>query len=175
MDFCPQLPALGQALPEFTANTTQGTLTLPADASGKWLVLFSHPADFTPVCTTEFCSFQKRYAGFKELNCMLVGLSIDQVFSHIKWLEWIKEKLNVNIEFPVIADSESPADFRHPLLRHSCQLAQKRPYRRSRHCSPAVRRGRRKTAHEDLRRLRLVVLPQACVEPDPIPTQERSI
>ena len=104
MDFCPQLPALGQALPEFTANTTQGTLTLPADASAKWLVLFSHPADFTPVCTTEFCSFQKRYAGFKELNCMLVGLSIDQVFSHIKWLEWIKEKLNVNIEFPVIAD-----------------------------------------------------------------------
>ncbi len=95
---------LGQALPEFTATTTQGTITLPADASGKWLLLFSHPADFTPVCTTEFCSFQKRIKAFHELNCMLVGLSIDQVWSHIKWLDWIKEKLNYNIEFPVIAD-----------------------------------------------------------------------
>ena len=98
------LPTLGQALPEFTATTTRGTLTLPADSAGKWLVLFSHPADFTPVCTTEFCSFQKRIKAFEELNTMLVGLSIDQVFSHIKWLEWMQEKLNYTIEFPVIAD-----------------------------------------------------------------------
>ena len=72
MDFCPQLPALGQALPEFTANTTQGTLTLPADASGKWLVLFSHPADFTPVCTTEFVAFQNR-------RCHLVSLQMTTI------------------------------------------------------------------------------------------------
>ena len=67
-------------------------------------MLFSHPADFTPVCTTEFVGFQKRYEEFKKLNCELIGLSIDQVFSHIKWVEWIKEKLNVEIEFPIIAD-----------------------------------------------------------------------
>ncbi len=104
MDCSSSLPTIGQALPEFTAVTTQGSITLPADASGKWLVLFSHPADFTPVCTTEICSFQKRIEGFRELNCMLVGLSIDQVWSHIKWLEWIREKLNYSIEYPIIAD-----------------------------------------------------------------------
>ena len=98
------LPLLRQAFPEITAQTTQGSLTLPRDCAGKWLVLFSHPADFTPVCTTEFVAFQKRMEQFRALNTMLVGLSIDQVFSHIKWLEWIKEKLDVEIEFPVIAD-----------------------------------------------------------------------
>ncbi|HID47316.1 MAG TPA: peroxiredoxin, partial [Methanococcaceae archaeon] len=67
-------------------------------------VLFSHPAEFTPVCTTEFVAFQKRYDQFRELNTELIGLSIDQVFSHIEWLRWIKNKLNVEIEFPVIAD-----------------------------------------------------------------------
>ncbi len=67
-------------------------------------MLFSHPADFTPVCTTEFVAFQKRAEEFKKLNCELIGLSIDQVFSHIKWVEWIKEKLGVEITFPIIAD-----------------------------------------------------------------------
>ncbi|NMC48345.1 MAG: peroxiredoxin, partial [Desulfovibrio sp.] len=66
--------------------------------------LFSHPADYTPVCTTEFVAFQKRLPEFKKLGCELIGLSIDQVFSHIKWVEWIKEKLGVEIEFPIIAD-----------------------------------------------------------------------
>ena len=70
----------------------------------KWFVLFSHPGDFTPVCTTEFVAFQKRYDQFRALNTELIGLSIDQVFSHIKWVEWIKEKLDVDIEFPIIAD-----------------------------------------------------------------------
>jgi peroxiredoxin (alkyl hydroperoxide reductase subunit C) len=67
-------------------------------------VLFSHPADYTPVCTTEFVGFAKRHEEFKKLNCELIGLSIDQVFSHIKWVQWIKEKLDVKIGFPVIAD-----------------------------------------------------------------------
>ncbi|MDI3498179.1 peroxiredoxin [Archaeoglobus sp.] len=78
-------------------------MKLPEAFKGKWFVLFSHPADFTPVCTTEFVAFQKRYE-FRKLNCELIGLSIDQVFSHIKWIEWIKEKLDIEIEFPVIAD-----------------------------------------------------------------------
>ena len=63
----------------------------PKDYKGKWFVLFSHPADFTPVCTTEFVAFQKRYEKFRALNCELIGMSVDQVFSHIKWEEWIRE------------------------------------------------------------------------------------
>ncbi len=104
MESLPGIPLLGQTFPEITAKTTQGQLTLPKDMRGKWFVLFSHPADFTPVCTTEFVAFQKRIEQFKELNTMLVGLSIDQVFAHMKWMEWIEEKLGVTIEFPVIAD-----------------------------------------------------------------------
>jgi len=84
--------------------TTRGKLALPDVYRGKWFVLFSHPADFTPVCTTEFHGFQEKAKDFAELNCELIGMSIDQVFSHIKWLEWIKEKLGVEITFPVIAD-----------------------------------------------------------------------
>ncbi|RAM59963.1 peroxiredoxin, partial [Mesotoga sp. SC_4PWA21] len=83
---------------------THGVMNLPEAHKGKWFVLFSHPGDFTPVCTTEFVGFQRRYDKFRELNCELVGLSVDQVFSHIKWTEWIEEKLGVKIEFPIIAD-----------------------------------------------------------------------
>ena len=85
-------------------KTTHGIMTLPEKYVGKWFILFSHPADFTPVCTTEFIGFQQRYEQLKELNCELIGMSIDQVFSHLKWTEWIKEKLDVTIEFPIIAD-----------------------------------------------------------------------
>lgn len=95
---------LGAKAPAFEAQTTHGKIKFPDDYKGKWVVLFSHPADFTPVCTTEFVAFQKRYDEFKKLNCELIGLSIDQVFSHIKWVEWIKEKLGVEIKFPIIAD-----------------------------------------------------------------------
>ncbi|AMW33378.1 1-Cys peroxiredoxin [Fervidobacterium changbaicum] len=98
------LPLIGDKVPEFTAKTTHGVINFPKDYEGKWVVLFSHPADFTPVCTTEFVAFQKRYDEFKALNTELIGLSIDQVFSHIKWVEWIKEKLGIEIKFPVIAD-----------------------------------------------------------------------
>ena len=98
------IPLLGDDFPAMEVLTTHGTLNLPQDMAGKWFVLFSHPADYTPVCTTEFVAFQKRLAEFKAMNCELVGLSIDQVFSHIKWVEWIKDNLDVEIEFPIIAD-----------------------------------------------------------------------
>ena len=98
------MPLLGDKLPSMTVHTTHGTKNIPEDYKGKWLVLFSHPADFTPVCTTEFVSFQKHYADFKAVNCELLGLSIDQVQAHIKWTEFMAEKLNTKIEFPIIAD-----------------------------------------------------------------------
>lgn len=104
------MPLLGDMLPEMEVQTTHGKMTLPQDMKGKWFVLFSHPADFTPVCTTEFVGFQKRYEQFRELGCELVGLSVDQVFSHIKWTEWIREKLDVKIEFPIIADTGQVAE-----------------------------------------------------------------
>ena len=97
-------PLIGEKAPSFEAQTTKGKIKFPEEFKGKWVVFFSHPADFTPVCTTEFVAFQKRYDDFKKLNCELIGLSIDQVFSHIKWVEWIKEKLNIEIKFPVVAD-----------------------------------------------------------------------
>lgn len=99
------MPLLGDKFPEMKVATTHGEIDLPDHFKGKWFVLFSHPADFTPVCTTEFVAFQKRYEKFKALNCELIGLSVDQVFAHIKWEEWIKEKLGVEIEFPIIADT----------------------------------------------------------------------
>ncbi|MBC7334414.1 MAG: peroxiredoxin [Actinobacteria bacterium] len=99
-----RIPLIGEKFPELDVVTTHGELKLPNFFSGKWFVFFSHPADFTPVCTTEFVAFQKRFDEFKKLNCELIGLSIDQVFSHIKWIEWIEEKLGVGVKFPVIAD-----------------------------------------------------------------------
>ncbi|MBS7658616.1 MAG: peroxiredoxin [Candidatus Bathyarchaeia archaeon] len=99
------IPLLGEDFPEMKVQTTYGVMELPKAFSGKWFVLFSHPGDFTPVCTTEFVAFQQRYEKFKALNCELIGLSVDQVFSHIKWIEWIKEKLGVEIQFPIIADT----------------------------------------------------------------------
>jgi peroxiredoxin (alkyl hydroperoxide reductase subunit C) len=107
-----RIPLLGEKFPEMEVVTTKGKMNLPSDivAKKKWFVLFSHPADFTPVCTTEFVAFQKRMEEFKKLNCELVGLSIDQVFSHIKWVEWIKDALDVQIEFPIIADDGKIAE-----------------------------------------------------------------
>jgi len=98
------VPAIGDRFPELEVTTTRGKMKLPDAFKGKWFVLFSHPADFTPVCTTEFVAFQKRYDQFKALSTELIGLSVDQVFSHIKWTEWIKENLGVEIQFPIIAD-----------------------------------------------------------------------
>ena len=98
------MPLIGDKFPELEVRTTHGLIRLPKDFSGKWFILFSHPADFTPVCTTEFVAFQKRYDEFKKMGCELIGLSIDQVFSHMKWVEWIKDRLGVEIKFPIIAD-----------------------------------------------------------------------
>ena len=99
-----RFPLIGEEFPKLTVKTTQGIKNLPDDYRGKWFVLFSHPADFTPVCTTEFVAFQMKKEEFDKLNCELIGLSIDQVFSHIKWIEWIKENRGYEITFPIIAD-----------------------------------------------------------------------
>ena len=99
-----KFPLLGDKFPKLSVQTTHGNKNIPGDYKGKWIVLFSHPADFTPVCTTEFIAFAQRADEFKALNAELIGLSIDQVFSHIKWVQWIKENMNVEIPFPVIAD-----------------------------------------------------------------------
>jgi len=100
------IPLIGDKFPQMEVTTTHGTMTLPDDImeKGKWFVLFSHPGDFTPVCTTEFHGFATRFDQFQELNTELIGLSIDQVFAHIKWGEWIEENLNTKIPFPIIAD-----------------------------------------------------------------------
>lgn len=98
------LPRLGEPAPAFEAVTTHGTVRL-SDYEGSWLVLFSHPADFTPVCTTEFIGFAKIYPRIRERHAELLGLSVDSVSSHIAWLRNIEEKTGVSIPFPVIADS----------------------------------------------------------------------
>ncbi|WP_406672058.1 peroxiredoxin, partial [Natronospira sp.] len=97
------LPRLNERAPNFDAPTTHGRKTLE-DYKGKWLVLFSHPADFTPVCTTEFVAFAKAADQFAELNTELLGLSIDSHYSHIAWARNIEEKFGVTIPFPIIAD-----------------------------------------------------------------------
>ncbi|MEA3313767.1 MAG: peroxiredoxin [Caldisericota bacterium] len=105
-----RMPLLGEKFPEIEVQTTHGKIKLPDDFKGKWFILFSHPADFTPVCTTEFVAFQQRYDKFKALDCELIGLSVDQVFSHMKWEEWIKDNMNVEIQFPIIADTGRVAE-----------------------------------------------------------------
>ncbi|MEM3421129.1 MAG: peroxiredoxin [Candidatus Hadarchaeum sp.] len=97
------LPRLGEKAPEFEAVTTQGKLKL-SDFRGSWLIMFSHPADFTPVCTTEFIAFAKIYDELQKRNVQLLGLSVDSVNSHIAWIRNIEEKFGVKIPFPVIAD-----------------------------------------------------------------------
>ena len=97
------LVRINEPAPDFEAVTTHGIKKL-SDYKGKWLILFSHPADFTPVCTTEFIGFAKNFDEFQELNTDLIGLSIDSVYSHIAWVRNIKENFGVEIKFPVIAD-----------------------------------------------------------------------
>lgn len=99
----PVMPRLNEAAPAFDAPTTYGRKTLE-EYRGKWLVLFSHPADFTPVCTTEFMGFAKRHEDFRAIGCELLGLSIDSHHSHVAWVRNIKEKFDVTIDFPIIAD-----------------------------------------------------------------------
>ena len=95
---------IGDYLPNMVVQTTQGMKKIPEDYKGSWLILFSHPGDFTPVCTTEFVSFAKNMESFDRLNTKLLGLSVDQVQPHIKWLEWIRDYLGQPIPFPIFAD-----------------------------------------------------------------------
>jgi peroxiredoxin 2/4 len=104
------LPRIGDMAPSFEAVTTQGNIIFPSDYRGKWVILFSHPADFTPVCTSEFMTFASMQSEFEALNTQLVGLSIDGLYSHIAWLRTIKEKIefngmkNIEVTFPLIED-----------------------------------------------------------------------
>jgi 3-Cys thioredoxin peroxidase (EC 1.11.1.15) len=97
------LISLGEVVPDFEAVTTHGKIKL-SDFKGKWVILFSHPADFTPVCTTEFVAFAQIHPELAKRNVQLIGLSIDSVYSHIAWVRTIKDKFGVNIPFPIIAD-----------------------------------------------------------------------
>ncbi len=104
------MPLLGDDFPQLNVQTTHGPMSIPGDLKGSWFVLFSHPADYTPVCTTEFVAFQQRMEAFEKLNCKLIGMSVDQVFSHIKWVDWIKENLDVEITFPIVAANDRIAN-----------------------------------------------------------------
>ncbi|MDO9017265.1 MAG: peroxiredoxin [Deltaproteobacteria bacterium] len=104
------MPLLGDDFPTLEVQSTHGPMSIPKDLKGSWFVLFSHPGDFTPVCTTEFVAFQRRIAQFDALNTKLIGMSVDQVFSHINWVNWIKEKLDVEITFPIIAANDAIAN-----------------------------------------------------------------
>ena len=100
-----KMPRINEVAPDFEAKTTHGMLKLSdITAKGKWVVLFSHPADFTPVCTTEFIEFSKRHDEFAKRNTQLLGNSIDSVYSHIAWVRNIEQNFNVKVPFPVIAD-----------------------------------------------------------------------
>ncbi len=105
-----RMPLIGDDAPKFTATTTQGVINFPEDYTGKWVILFSHPADFTPVCTSEFMTFARMQQEFKDLNTELIGLSVDSLYAHIAWLRTIKEKIkwngmeNMEVNFPLIED-----------------------------------------------------------------------
>ncbi|WP_421919094.1 peroxiredoxin [Marinifilum sp.] len=104
------MPRIGDKAPEFRAITTQGDIHFPNNYRGRWVILFSHPADFTPVCTSEFMTFAKMENQFNQVNCDLVGLSVDGLYSHIAWLRTIKEKIeykgmkDIEVQFPIIED-----------------------------------------------------------------------
>lgn len=105
------MPRIGDKAPAFQAMTTQGEIKFPEDFSGNWVILFSHPADFTPVCTSEFVTFASLADKFQQANCKLVGLSVDGLYSHIAWLRTIKDRIeykgmkNVEVKFPLIEDA----------------------------------------------------------------------
>ncbi|WP_345241178.1 peroxiredoxin [Pontibacillus salipaludis] len=109
------MPRIGDEAPSFQAATSQGNLSLE-DYKGKWVVLFSHPSDFTPVCTTEFVAFQEIYPELKEMNTELLGLSVDSVPSHIAWIRSIEENFNTTIEFPVIADLDKQVAMKYGMI-----------------------------------------------------------
>ncbi len=124
------LPLIGEKAPSFVAETTQGRVNFPEDYRGKWVIFFSHPADFTPVCTTEFLAFAAMAEEFQELNAELLGLSIDSTFSHIAWLRTIMEKIDykgmkgVEVRFPVISDLTMEVSRKYGMLQPSASTTQ---------------------------------------------------
>lgn len=117
-----QFPVIGTPAPAFVADTTAGEINFPQDYAGKWVILFSHPADFTPVCTTEFMTFQSMYDEFKSINTELVGLSIDSVHAHLGWLRVIRTYSwngieQPSVEFPVIADIKMDVAKKYGMLQ----------------------------------------------------------
>ena len=124
MDEYFQMPLIGDKAPEFEAVTTQGKINFPQDYNGKWVILFSHPADFTPVCTTEFMTFGSMIDEFDALNVQLVGLSVDSLYAHIAWLRKIQEiewngKKNINITFPLIEDIRMDVSRKYGMIQPS--------------------------------------------------------
>jgi peroxiredoxin (alkyl hydroperoxide reductase subunit C) len=125
-----KMPLIGEKAPSFEAETTQGNIKFPDDYQGKWVIFFSHPADFTPVCTTEFMTFASKEKEFNALNTQLLGLSIDSGYSHIAWLRTIKEKIEykgmkgVEVNFPVISDLTMEVSKRFGMLQPAASTTQ---------------------------------------------------
>ena len=125
-----RMPLIGDDAPSFTAVTTQGEIKFPDDYTGKWVILFSHPADFTPVCTTEFMTFATMQEEFKNLNTELIGLSIDSLYAHIAWLRTIKEKIeykgmkDVEVMFPVIEDLKMEVAKKYGMIQPNASTTQ---------------------------------------------------
>ena len=124
-----RLPLIGDKAPEFKALTTKGTVNFPEDYKGKWVLFFSHPSDFTPVCTTEFMTLASMQEEFKEMNVELLGLSVDSLYSHIAWvrsiedLEW-KDMKNIKVNFPVIADLNTKVSTKYGMLQPNVSSTQ---------------------------------------------------
>jgi peroxiredoxin (alkyl hydroperoxide reductase subunit C) len=111
------MPRIGDQAPDFTASTTKGQVTLSDFAKDKWIVFFSHPADFTPVCTTEMSGFAQRKKEFDDLNTELLGLSIDSIHAHLGWVSNVKEKTGVYFDFPIIADLDMSVSKKYGMLQ----------------------------------------------------------
>lgn len=124
------MPLIGDDAPAFKAQTTQGVINFPEDYKDKWVVLFSHPADFTPVCTTEFMTFASMQEEFRKLNTELIGLSIDSLYAHIAWLRTIKEKIHfkdmkdVEVNFPVIEDLKMDVAKKYGMVQPNASTTQ---------------------------------------------------
>jgi peroxiredoxin (alkyl hydroperoxide reductase subunit C) len=124
-----RMPLIGDLAPSFTAITTQGTINFPQDYEGKWVILFSHPADFTPVCTTEFMTFASMADEFKAINTELVGLSVDSLYAHIAWLRKIQDLKwknfeNIEVKFPLIEDIKMEVSKKYGMIQPSSSTTQ---------------------------------------------------
>ncbi len=130
MNEMPRMPLIGDDAPAFIAKTTNGEINFPKDYKGKWVILFSHPADFTPVCTTEFMTFATMQEEFKNLNTELIGLSIDSLYAHIAWLRTIKEKIefkdmkDVEVNFPLIEDLKMEVAKKYGMVQPNASTTQ---------------------------------------------------